>query len=458
MTKTDLSSHSVSELQNQIQLCMMQRQNMEAIFNAVADGIIAFDLHLRIINLNKAAQAMIGYTREEAVGESCLELLPATANRDTFCALFNPRREIDASTTHLDNRHGRTLQVLVSTRILKDDEDHVQGLVAILRDVTELETLREKLQHQESFFDLIGKSHRMQGLYQLVEDLAESNASVLILGESGTGKELVATAIHNTSQRSEGPLVKVNCSALSEGLLESELFGHVKGAFTGAIRDKAGRFEQADGGTVFLDEIGDLSSAVQVKLLRVLQEREIERVGSNEPRKVDVRIIAATHRDLLQGIAEDSFREDLYYRLNVVSAELPALRERTEDIPLLVEHFIDKYNARTNRDIQGIDRETLGLLMDYHWPGNVRELENAIEHAFIKCRTGTLLPDCLPSHLQPDRETPQAQLGSGSQRAHVQKILAECHWNRSMAAERLGMHRTTLWRKMKEWDLIENDS
>ena len=302
MTKTDLSSHSVSELQNQIQLCMMQRQNMEAIFNAVADGIIAFDLHLRIINLNKAAQAMIGYTREEAVGESCLELLPATANRDTFCALFNPRREIDASTTHLDNRHGRTLQVLVSTRILKDDEDHVQGLVAILRDVTELETLREKLQHQESFFDLIGKSHRMQGLYQLVEDLAESNASVLILGESGTGKELVATAIHNTSQRSEGPLVKVNCSALSEGLLESELFGHVKGAFTGAIRDKAGRFEQADGGTVFLDEIGDLSSAVQVKLLRVLQEREIERVGSNEPRKVDVRIISATNQNLEEKI------------------------------------------------------------------------------------------------------------------------------------------------------------
>ncbi|HIG56539.1 MAG TPA: PAS domain-containing protein [Candidatus Handelsmanbacteria bacterium] len=447
----------VEDLQNQIQLCMMQRQNMDAIFNAVADGIIAFDLQLRISNLNQAAQAMLGYSREEAVGESCLTLLPPTEDRDRFNAIFDSQQEVNESRVSIHNRNNRQLHLMMSTRVLRDDENVAKGLIAILRDVTELEALRSELQQQEYFFNLVGKNHRMQALYQLVQDLSDSDATVLVLGESGTGKELVATAIHGASQRCKNSFVKVNCSALSEGLLESELFGHVKGAFTGAIRDKIGRFEEASGGTLFLDEIGDLSPNVQVKLLRVLQEREIERVGSSETIKVDVRVIAATHQDLQQAIEDGQFREDLYYRLNVMPLELPALRQRKEDIPLLVNHFIDKYNARTRRNIQGIGHEGLELLMDYHWPGNVRELENAIEHAFIKCRGGTLLPSCLPTHLRSDDGTPngQASMRPSSDKEYVQQVLEECQWNRSDAAERLGMHRSTLWRKMKEWDLIK---
>ncbi len=447
----------VKDLQNQIQLCMMQRQNMDAIFNAVADGIIAFDLQLRISNLNQAAQAMLGYSREEAVGESCLTLLPPTADRDRFNAILDSQQEVNESRVSIHNRNNRQLHLIMSTRVLKDDENIEKGLIAILRDVTELEALRSELQQQEYFFNLVGKNHRMQALYQLVQDLSDSDATVLVLGESGTGKELVATAIHGASQRCKSSFVKVNCSALSEGLLESELFGHIKGAFTGAIRDKIGRFEEASGGTLFLDEIGDLSPNVQVKLLRVLQEREIERVGSSETIKVDVRVIAATHQDLQQAIEDGQFREDLYYRLNVMPLELPALRQRKEDIPLLVNHFIDKYNTRTRRNIQGIGHEGLELLMDYHWPGNVRELENAIEHAFIKCRGGTLLPSCLPTHLRSDDGTPngQASMRPSSDKEYVQQVLEECQWNRSDAAERLGMHRSTLWRKMKEWGLIK---
>ena len=345
---------SVEDLQNQIQLCMMQRQNMEAIFDS--------------------------------------------------------QREVNESRVSIHNRYNRQLHLIMSTRVLRDDENIEKGLVAILRDVTELETLRSELQQQEYFFNLVGKNHRMQALYQLVQDLSDSDATVLVLGESGTGKELVATAIHGASQRCKDSFVKVNCSALSEGLLESELFGHVKGAFTGAMRDKVGRFEEASGGTLFLDEIGDLSPNVQIKLLRVLQEREIERVSSSETIKVDVRVIAATHQDLQQAIEDGQFREDLYYRLNVMPLELPALRQRKEDIPLLVNHFIDKYNARTRRNIQGIEHDALALLMDYHWPGNVRELENAIEHAFIKCRGGTLLLSCLTTHPRSDDDTPNGQI------------------------------------------------
>ncbi len=460
MTSAPDQSTSVANLQSQIQRCMMQRQNMESIFNAVADGIIAFDLQLRVSNLNEAAQAMIGYSREEAVGESCHDLLPPASDRESFGALLANRREVDEHHAAVKDRHGRSLHLLLTTRVLRDDMDEVKGLVAILRDVTELEALRGELQQRESFYDLIGKDHRMQEIYRLVQDLSDSDATVLILGASGTGKELIASAIHRSSLRRRGPFVKVNCSALSESLLESELFGHVKGAFTGALRDKVGRFEEADSGTLFLDEIGDLSLAVQVKLLRVLQEREIERVGSNDPRKVDVRIIAATHRNLLEGIAEGRFREDLYYRLNVMSVELPALRERIEDIPALTDHFIAKYNARTGRGIQGIERAALTLLMDYEWPGNVRELENAIEHAFIKCRGSLLQPDCLPTLLQQDREVCAPHMQSttppADERHYIKQVLDECRWNRTIAAERLGMHRTTLWRKIKEWNLTED--
>jgi PAS domain S-box-containing protein len=472
-------------LQDQIQACMMQRQNMEAIFNSVADGIMAVDPVLRVSNLNEAAQQILGQTRQQAVGESCLEVMGLEPEAE-LASIFRERRQVDGHGARITDGRGQGRQLVISTRVLKDGLGVEQGLVAILRDVTELETLRGQLQDRRSFEGIVGRSHSMQTIYRLIEDLADSDATVLILGESGTGKERVAEAIHSHSQRGAGPFVKVNCSALSEGLLESELFGHVKGAFTGAIRDQVGRFEQASGGTIFLDEIGDLSPNVQVKLLRVLQERQIERVGSGLTIEVDVRVVAATHRDLRRAMREGRFREDLFYRLNVMPIEVPPLRRRREDIPLLVTHFIDRFNERTGRRIGHIDDAALGQLMDYGWPGNVRELENAIEHAFVRCRGDVLLPECLPvfqtvgpvfqtgaSVVQTEasmREDlwegePDAELGEqrgregrfAEEKVRVLQALRECRWNRSRAAGRLGMHRTTLWRKMREWGIDHED-
>jgi transcriptional regulator with GAF, ATPase, and Fis domain len=362
-------------------------------------------------------------------------------------------------------RDGHPRSLVVSTRVLRDGAGAELGVVAILRDVTELESLRGRLRGHPGFEGLVGRSRAMQAVYQLIEDLADSDATVLILGESGTGKERIAEAIHRHSRRRDGPFVKVNCSALSEGLLESELFGHVKGAFTGAVRDAVGRFEQAAGGSIFLDEIGDLTPHVQVKLLRVLQERQIERVGSGVTIRVDTRVIAATHRDLHRAMREGQFRQDLFYRLNVMPIEVPPLRSRREDIPLLVARFIERFAQQTGRPVRGIDDAALGRLMDHDWPGNVRELENAIEHAFVRCRGELLLAECLPS-LSPGGGplprsesvlagrvlSPASEAGSVD-RAQVLKVLEECRWNRAGAAARLGMHRTTLWRRLREWGI-----
>jgi len=466
-------SSSTEHLQDQIQSCMVQRQNLEAIFDSVADGIIAVDTKGRVMNLNRAAAEITGRERLEAVGSSCVQAF-GLAPDNPLHPVFENRQQVDDRVASLADRDGRDHRVVVSTRVLRDEAGQEHGMVAILRDVTELESMRDELRGRDQFYGLLGSSHPMRQIYQLVEDLSDSDATVLILGESGTGKELVAAAIHHCSHRRQGPFVKVNCSALSEGLLESELFGHIRGAFTGAIRDKVGRFEQASGGTIFLDEIGDLTPSVQVKLLRVLQEREIERVGSGETLAVDCRVIAATHRDLPGAIAAGRFRDDLYYRLNVMPIELPPLRGRTEDIPRIVAHFIDKQRAATGRPIHRIDGEALGQLMDYRWPGNVRELENAIAHAFIKCRGYSISPDCLPGFVAaasaPDvepRSIPDVAPGAAASRppatspdpdeegekARVLEALRVSRWRRADAARRLGMHRTTLWRKMREWGL-----
>lgn len=437
-------------LHDQIQFCMAQRQNLEAIFNSVADGILALNLDLRISNLNTAAQALLGATVQEAVGQSCLEYL---GNSSELEALLRRRGPADGFRLVLHTADGREHLLSLSVRPLLDPEQREQGAVLILRDLTEIERLKIQLHGRQGFHGIIGKNHRMQALYQLIEDLADSDATVLILGESGTGKERVAEAIHRSSHRRGGPYVKVNCSALSEGLLESELFGHVKGAFTGALRDKVGRFEQAAGGTLFLDEIGDLTPNVQVKLLRVLQEKEIERVGSGQTLKVDTRVVAATHRDLQLALQQGFFRADLYYRLNVMPLELPPLRARREDIPMLAGHFVAKLNEQNQRQILGVDDSALALLLDYDWPGNVRELENAVEHAFIKCRGDYLHPQHLPPALQ---AAPSSEFGpdptptDAGERDDLERALAQCQWNRSAAATRLGIHRTTLWRKMRE--------
>ena len=365
------------------------------------------------------------------------------------------------------------MPVIKNASVVRDENDLILGVVETVTDLTELNQARrraqeaaQRLAERYCMDNIYGQSHAMQQVFSAISAASASEATVLIQGESGTGKELVAGAIHYNSERKEMPLVTVNCSALTETLLESELFGHVKGAYTGANRDRRGRFEEASGGTIFLDEIGELSTFIQVKLLRVLQEREIERVGESKRRKIDIRIIAATHQDLYAKVREGLFREDLYYRLKVFPIKIPPLRERREDIPLLVDYFIETMNGKTGKQIQGISKEALHLFMDHPWPGNVRELENAIEHAFVLCNRKKIDSADLPIEI---REPFRVQVCSGESfpsglkrilgkklkpnKALLLELLDECEWNKAEVARRVGLSRTAIWKYMKKWDI-----
>jgi transcriptional regulator with PAS, ATPase and Fis domain len=338
-----------------------------------------------------------------------------------------------------------------------------RGSLVVFRDVTELFELREDLARRYGLHNIVGKSKPMQEVFRLVEEVADSDATVLIEGESGTGKELVARAIHHLGPRRDGPFVAVNCSALAEGVLESELFGHVEGAFTGAVREKRGRFEVAAGGTIFLDEIGEVAPAIQVKLLRVLQERSFERVGSHEPVPVDLRVIAATNQSLGKLVSEGRFRQDLFYRLRVVPIELPSLRQRRDDVPLLVEHFVERFRQDTGRPVEQVGRAAMELLLDYPWPGNVRELENAIEYAFVKCRGGEIRPEHLPPELRQsavprisdahDESDHPPSDHPPSDRRRLQDALAETDWNIAKTARQLGLSRTTVYDRIARYGL-----
>ena len=367
--------------------------------------------------------------------------------------LSDPRRQPAVFETAFKKKEGGTLPVQVRARTVEHrGQVFLQGFV---RDLSEIQTLKEQLEGRYSFENLIGKNRQMQGVYELIEQVAPMDTTVVIQGESGTGKELVARAIHQHSQRSHQKFVTVNCAALVETLLESELFGHVRGAFTGAGATRAGRFELAHGGTLFLDEIGNLSPAMQVKLLRVLQEGEFEKVGSSVSRKVDVRVIAATNRDLRAAIRAGTFREDLYYRLNVVTVSLPTLRERRDDVPLLVQHFIEKYQHKTGKPIRAISAEAMEFLMEYSFPGNVRQLENIVEHAFVRCQGSVIEKLHLPSDLigQPDdlvsRALAEENPLSALEREMVRRVIEQCGGKATLAAARLGISRVTLWRKLR---------
>jgi transcriptional regulator with GAF, ATPase, and Fis domain len=339
-----------------------------------------------------------------------------------------------------------------------------------MRDVTRLTRLEEQLEDSHTYRNIIGKSARMREIFQLISDLAETDSTVLVIGESGTGKELVAAALHNASTRADGPFLRVNCAALSEDILESELFGHVKGAFTGAVRDRIGRFEAAHGGTILLDEIGDVSPRLQLRLLRVLQEREFERVGDTTPIRTDVRVIASTNQNLEQLIATGEFRQDLYYRLNVVRMEVPPLRQRREDIPLLVDYFCGRFNRSLKKEITGVAPETMEILMRYPWPGNVRELENCIERAFIVCHDAVILPRHIPpevaqhdTHKHPVAATPAGipEPGDGRgargsallDRDRIVETLLQTDWNVAKSARLLGVARNTLYQRMRSLDI-----
>ncbi len=445
---------------------VLGRENIEAILDAVTDGIFTTDEHLRIVQFNRAAEEITGFSRDEALGMPCLEIFQQilSGQECLVCKAADREEYVRLVEREITRKDDRRRLVLVTTTPVREGGGRHAGVVVVFRDIQELKELTEQVKGRATFAGLIGKNHRMRQIYRLIEQVADSTASVLIEGESGTGKELVAKAIHSRSPRANKPFVAVSCAALAESLLESELFGHVKGAFTGAVTSKVGRFELADGGTLFLDEIGDISPAIQVKLLRVLQEHTFERVGESRPRTVDVRIIAATHRDLHQLIAEGRFREDLYYRLKVVPISVPPLRERTDDIPLLVAHFVERFRKETGKPITGVTPDAMSALLDYPWPGNVRELENAVEHAFVRCTGTEITLAYLPQEVrgairwpQAGDEGPHAALGrvaprpaASSERERIVQALNGAGWNRALAARRLGLSRVTLWRKIRE--------
>jgi len=445
----------------------------------VTDGVFVVDRDRRVCLFNPAAEKITGVPASEAVGRTCHKTFTG-ADTGSECAMshepdctvltvFRTGKPSSAVSAPVSFPSGQKKTLRMYAVPLFNTAGDIERVAVILHDVSELYELRQELEGRYEFHNIIGKGHEMQAVYSLIEQIADTDATVTIEGESGTGKELVARAIHFSSGRAKNPFVLVNCSALVETLLESELFGHVSGAFTGAIRDKIGRFEAADGGTVFLDEIGDVSPAVQVKLLRVIQEREFERVGESAPRSADVRIITATNRSLKRLMEQGAFREDLYYRLRVVPIHLPPLRERREDIPLLVSAFVERFHRDMAKPITRVSDAALAKLMDYHWPGNVRELENAIEHAFVRCSGQEIQEEHLPVELRlgpaadtaaqtpvpPEQAAPARTLRPAEQdeRAIIRAALDASGGSKSQAANRLGIGRTTLWRRMKELDI-----
>ncbi len=434
---------------------------MDVILDSIADGVFTIDTDKNITSFNKAAERITGITRKHAIGQKCFDVLHANICQST-CALEKTlktgKEMIDLPINVLTSK-GKTIPVSISTAVLKDKKGKIMGGVETFRDLSSLEELRKEISKQYTFEDIISKDHEVQKIFDVLPDIAESDSTVLIQGASGSGKELFARAIHNLSQRKDKPYIIVNCGALPDTLLESELFGYVKGAFTDAKKDKPGRFALAEGGTLFLDEVAELSTALQVKLLRVLQQKEYEPLGATRLRKANVRIITATNQDLSQLLARGTFREDLYYRLNVIKIELPPLSKRREDIPLLIDHFIHQFNLKKGKKITGISDQTMSMLMQYEFPGNVRELENLIEHAFVLCHGSRIKLEHLPKEfvnkfIKEEKGTSKSPDKLKSAEANVIiDVLKKHGGNRTKAAKELGIDKSTLWRKIKKLNI-----
>ncbi len=434
-----------------------QKELLDTLVANMTDGLLLLDKEYRIQFMNRSLIQIFG----DQTGKICYKAISGDEDPCEFCPvemILKNRRPGKNFISRI--LKGRILEISASI-VKRKNEDHM--VLEVIRDITERKRLEEHLRESENkrlkdlkeryrFGNIIGKSHKMQEIYDLIEVVAQSTSTVLLQGESGTGKELIAKAIHYNSPRHNKTFIEVTCSALSENLLESELFGHVRGSFTGAIRDKAGRFELADGGTIFLDEVGEISAATQVKLLRVLQEHTFERVGGEQTIHVDVRVIAATNKDLRKAVDNKEFRDDLYYRLNVVPIYMPSLRERKEDIPLLVEHFIEEFNKKMKKDIKGVSPDVLDLYMEYSWPGNIRELENAIEHGFVRSQTDIIqvinLPRDIREQIEPVYFRPDKQ--DYDKKIELLQVLERHNWHLGNTAEALGINRSTLWRRMKK--------
>ena len=428
----------------------------DIILDSIADGVFTVDDNWRITSFNRAAEQITGVRREDAVGQRCKDVLKADVC-EKGCILrktIQSGKSIVNRTVHIVDAAGRRLPISISTALLKDEQGRIVGAVETFRDISVEEKLRNAIAERYSFEDIISKNNRMHQLFDILPDVADSASTVLLEGESGTGKELFARAIHHLSPRKKQPFIAVNCGALPDTLLESELFGYKAGAFTDAKKDKPGRFRLAERGTLFLDEVGDISPALQVRLLRELQEKTYEPLGSVETVPSDVRIIAATNRRLQELVKEGKFREDLYYRIHVIRMELPPLRDRMEDIPLLADHFIHHFNLLQKKEISGLSGEALACFVSYDYPGNVRELQNMIEHAFILCKSGLIEPHHLPENIC----LPRSMESSGSnetmnmkdlEAVFITNMLRRHQWNRLQTAKALGIHKSTLFRKIK---------
>lgn len=444
--------------------CMEKAQLLHAVVNNVSEGIMALDKDWHIVLWNNAAERITGFHKEEVLGRECTRLFRSGLCQK-HCLLD---RALSCGQTYQDveavihNKARQLVHLLVSAAPLYDGNGDIIGGLETFRDVSQYRWMQQKLQKHLGYKDIVGRSEAMMKVFDSLASLMKTNTTVLLQGESGTGKELIARALHFCGPRRDKSFVAVNCSAIPEGMLESELFGHVKGAFTGAVQTHIGKFELANGGTLFLDEIAEISPSVQVKLLRVLEEREFQRLGDNKSIKVDIRLIAATNSNLYTKVVQGSFRDDLYYRLNVFPLDLPPLRERPEDIPLLVNHFIGKFNKELGGKIQGLSDGVLEIFKRYSWPGNVRELANAIECAFIHCRGSLIDESHLPQTILLSLAGGWLQKGSGLSEALrrvekelILKELDEVGWNRSLAARRLGISISTLWRRMEKHGITE---
>lgn len=439
----------------------------ETILESISDGVFTIDTDWRITSFNRAAESITGISRDDAIGLRCSEVFKSNMceERCPLAETFSTGKTVINQSGYIVNLQGKRVPVSVSTALLKDAEGHVIGGAETFRDLSELEQLR-KLRARERFGTIVSNSESMRKIVQMVPAVAQSTSTVLVLGESGTGKEVLARTIHGCSAQKHGPFIAVNCGALPDTLLESELFGYRKGAFTGADRDKPGRFALARGGTLFLDEIGDISPAMQVKLLRVLQEKQFEALGGREVEKTDARIVCATNRDLEKLVRQGKFRQDLYYRIHIIAMTIPPLRERREDIPLLADQFLHRFSMLNNKTIEGFSPKVYARFYTYGWPGNIRELENAVERAVVLCQNEMITLDDLPWEIAHGEvslnQVPDIRLAEGDSHSHdvrqaredaerqvIVDALERNHGKVSSAAYALGMHRATLYRKMK---------
>jgi PAS domain S-box-containing protein len=440
-------------------------QFLPEVFETMRDGLMVLDNDGYIQLFNRAAEEITGYKKEEVIGkkctlfdcDACVVLNESGSKNDShlvkFGAIYNKECTIRSG-------DGRSVRLLKNTVVVRDNEGAIIGTVESMTDITsfykkemELQDIKQELRQEYWFMGLLGKSVPMQRLYEHIRNASQSEAPALICGESGAGKNLVAHALHKLSRRKEGPFIQMNCASLNEQLLESELFGHKKGSFTGAVSDRMGRFEASDNGTIILDEIGDMPITMQVKLLRVLEEKVVERVGDHQPIPVDIRLVSATNKDLNSLMHAGTFREDLLYRINSIIIKVPPLRERREDIPLIAFHYLKKISAANNKEIRSISPPAMKIMVNFPWPGNVRRLINALEHSAVTCKTDTIevsdLPDYIVHEKIPIISNNHENSGGQSERDRISSVLTQCSGNKTLAAKQLGISRVTLWKKIK---------